>query len=131
MAKYLYPAVFTQESDGGYLVNFHDIEGCYTQGDNLQDAYEMAEDVLCLCLYDLEESNGIIPLPSNPTDITVENGSFVALVNADTLEYQKLHDNKVVKKTLTIPNWLDVKAKEAGINFSQVLKESLRERLGL
>ena len=53
MAKYIYPAVFTKEGNF-YTVRFPDLESCYTQGDSLQDAYEMASDVLCLTLYDLE-----------------------------------------------------------------------------
>ncbi|WP_088185986.1 type II toxin-antitoxin system HicB family antitoxin [Desulfosporosinus sp. FKA] len=131
MAKYLYPAIFTLESKGNYTVNFIDIQGCYTQGDNLQDAYDMAEDVLCLRLYDMEESNEPIPSPSNPADIVVEKGSFVALVNVDTLEYRKLYDNKAVKKTLTIPSWLNAQAEKAGINFSQVLQTALKDQLNI
>ena len=37
MAKYVYPAVFTPE-EKGYSVYFPDLEGCYTCGDDLQDA---------------------------------------------------------------------------------------------
>lgn len=69
MAKYIFPAVFDQEDDGSFSVSFPDINNCYTQGDDLQDAYEMAEDVLCLVLYKMEENNDIIPAPSNPRDI--------------------------------------------------------------
>ena len=129
MTKYLYPAIFTPESNGVYSVNFPDIEGCYTQGDNLQDAYDMAEDVLCLRLYDLEESQSYIPVSSNPANIIADIESFVALFSVDTLEYRKFYDNKAVKKTLTIPSWLNVKAEKAGLNFSQVLQEGLKERL--
>ena len=44
MAKYVYPAVFTQE-EKGFSVWFPDLEGCYTCGDDLNDAIRMAEDV--------------------------------------------------------------------------------------
>jgi predicted RNase H-like HicB family nuclease len=54
MAKYVYPAIFTKEKDGGYSVCFPDVESCYTDGDDMADALEMAEDVLCLMLYDME-----------------------------------------------------------------------------
>lgn len=131
MAKYLFPAVFTPEPGGIYSVNFPDIKGCYTQGDNLQDAYEMAEDVLCLRLYDLEESNELIPTASNPANISLEHGSFVTLVSVDTIEYRKFHDNKAVKKTLTIPQWLNSIAEREGVNFSQVLQNALKDQLGI
>ncbi|BAE85630.1 putative RNase H-like HicB family nuclease [Desulfitobacterium sp. LBE] len=131
MAKYLFPAVFKQEANGIYSINFPDIEGCYTQGDDVQDAYEMAEDVLCLRLYDLEESNEPIPTPSNPADIPFEHGSFITLIGVDTLEYRKFHDNKAIKKTLTIPQWLNSIAEREGINFSQVLQNALKEQLGI
>lgn len=104
MAKYLYPAVFTPEDNGVYSVNFPDVESCYTQGDNLQDAYDMAEDILCLRLYDLEEAQGNIPTPSNPKSIVAGTDSFVVLIGANTLEYRKFYDSKAIKKTLTIPN---------------------------
>ncbi|ADY56781.1 Uncharacterized protein family UPF0150 [Syntrophobotulus glycolicus DSM 8271] len=131
MAKYLFPAVFTPEPNGAHSINFPDIEGCYTQGDNLQDAYEMAEDVLCLLLYDLEESKEPIPAPSNPTDIAFVQGSFVSLIGVDTLEYRKFHDNKAVKKTLTLPQWLNTIAEEKNVNFSQVLQNALKDHLGI
>ncbi|SHN81230.1 type II toxin-antitoxin system HicB family antitoxin [Desulfitobacterium chlororespirans] len=131
MAKYLFPAIFTPETNGIYSTNFPDVEGCYTQGDDLQDAYDMAEDVLCLRLYELEESNEPIPTPSNPADIPFTHGSFIALIGVDTLEYRKFYDNKAVKKTLTIPQWLNSMAEREGINFSQVLQNALKDQLGV
>jgi len=131
MSKYLFPAVFTPESNGSYSVNFPDIEGCYTQGNNLKEAYEMAEDVLCLCLYDIEETNKPIPSPSNPKDIVKDDNSFVAIIGVDTLEYRMFYDNKAVKKTLTIPQWLNTMAEREGVNFSYVLQSALKRQLGI
>lgn len=54
MAKYVYAAVFTKEENGQYSVVFKDLEGCYTCGDSLEEAIEMAEDVLALTLYGYE-----------------------------------------------------------------------------
>ena len=65
MAKYVYPAIFTLEESGMYSVKFPDIEGCFTCGNDLADAMEAAQDALCLMIYDIEEMNGDIPLPSN------------------------------------------------------------------
>lgn len=130
MAKYVFPAVFTTEDDGQYSIEFPDLKNCYTQGDNLQDAYDMASDVLCLCLYNLEEKGETIPAPSNPEDIKVSDG-FVALIGADTLEYRMFYDNKAVKKTLSIPQWLNTLAEREGVNFSYVLQTALKEKLGI
>lgn len=61
MAKYIYPAVFTPEEDGGYSINFPDIESCYTSAETLEEGLDMANDVLCLMLYDMEENGREIP----------------------------------------------------------------------
>lgn len=129
MAKYLYPAIFKPEEKGGYSVNFPDIESCYTQGDDLQDAYDMAADVLCLMLYNLEEKRATIPPASDLKNIKVQDGCFVSLVSVDTMEYRRFYDNKAVKKTLTLPQWLNTMAERENINFSQVLQDALKKRL--
>ena len=85
MDKYVYPAVFAEEEEG-YFINFPDLEGCYTQGEDLEDGMEMAEDVLALILYELEESGKEIPAPTPVSDIKVADGEFTTLIKADTLE---------------------------------------------
>jgi predicted RNase H-like HicB family nuclease len=129
MAKYIYPAVFTQEENGSYSVIFKDLEGCYTCGDTLQEAMEMAADVLALTLYGYETDKRPIPKPTNIDDVARDKGEFVNYVLADTFEYRKMYNNKAVKKTLTIPEWLNTEAMEEGINFSAVLQEALQEKL--
>jgi len=131
MPRYIYPAVFTQEDDGGYCVNFPDVEGCYTQGNTLEEALDMAKDVLCLMLYTAEEDGLPINKPSDIKTLTIDNNSFVTLISCDTLEYRKFFDNKAIKKTLTIPNWLNIEAERCGINFSQTLQEALKQKLNI
>ena len=131
MAKYVYPAIFTLEESGMYSVKFPDIEGCFTCGNDLADAMEAAQDALCLMIYDIEEVNGDIPLPSNIKTVKTNDNEFVSLISCDTLEYRKLFHSKAVKKTLTIPAWLNTTAEKQGINFSQVLQDALKERLDL
>lgn len=130
MAKYIYPAIFAKEGDF-YTVRFPDLESCYTQGDNLQDAYEMASDVLCLTLYNLEEEKASIPPASETPTIKTEKDEFVSLVACDTLEYRQYYDNKAVKKTLTIPAWLNTMSEREGINFSAVLQAALKSKLNI
>ena len=126
--KYAYPAVFTPEC-GGYTVNFPDVPSCYTEGDTLAEAIENAADVLCLRLYDMEEAGDSISSPSAIDAIETDNDAFVSVVACDTLEYRKFYDKKAVKKTLTIPNWLNIMAERAEVNFSAVLQEALIQKL--
>ena len=130
MANYAYPAIFTKE-ENGYSVFFPDIDGCFTCGDTLPEAMEMAEDALCLMLYDHEEDGEPIPTASDVKAMQKETAEIVSLVYCDTVEYRKLHDNRAVKKTLTIPNWLNTLSERAGINFSTVLQEALKAKLDI
>lgn len=129
--KYIYPAIFTKENAGKYSINFPDFENCYTCGDDLKDGFKMAEDVLAFTLYGYEKDGKTIPTPSDLKSIHAGNDKFVNYVVCDTLEYRKMHNNKAVKKTLTIPEWLNEEASAKGINFSAVLQNALKERLGL
>lgn len=128
MAKYIYPAVFVKEALG-YSVHFPDLEGCYTQGDNLEDALEMAEDVLALVLYELEKADAPIPAPTDINKVAKGEEDIVSFVKADTLVYRKRHNNKAIKKTLSIPEWLNEEATALGINFSKVLQEALLKKI--
>ena len=128
MAKYVYPAIFTQE-ETGFSVWFPDLEGCYTCGDDL-NAIVMAEDVLAYVLYDYEREGKEIPKPSARNMLQLESEQdFVNDIACDTIEYAKLHNNKAVKKTLTIPEWLNEEAMALGVNFSQVLQEALLSKI--
>lgn len=129
--KYVYPAIFTPEEDGGFSVAFPDLEGCYTCGDNLQDSLYMATDVLAFTLYDYEKNGKAIPTPSNIKNVELDKGDFTNYIACDTIDYQKRNNNKAVKKTLSIPEWLNEAAIAAGINFSQVLQDGLKKALNL
>ena len=129
MSKYVYPAIFTPEENGMFSVDFPDLEGCYTCGEDLAEALYMAEDVLAFTLYDYEKEKKTIPNPSYRDAFELKEGEFVNLIACDTLEYQKRNNNRAVKKTLSIPEWLNEAAIEAGLNFSQVLQNALKEQL--
>lgn len=129
MSKYVYPAIFELQEEGGYTITFPDIPSCITQGETLQEGIEMARDALCFILYDMEKNHEAIPAPSNPINFKTTNNSFVALIDCDTITYRKLKSNKSVKKTLTVPEWLDEMALSENLNFSQVLQNALKEQL--
>ncbi len=128
MAKYVYPAIFKPENEG-YSITFPDLSSCFTQGEDMADALEAAADALCLALYDMEESGKEIPAASDIKAVRAGEGEIVTLVMCDTLEYRRYYDNKAVKKTLTIPAWLNTMAERAGLNFSQVLQSALKNEL--
>lgn len=130
MAKYLYPAVFTKEG-AGFSVDFPDLKNCFTSGETLEEAVDMAGDVLCLTLYGLEEEGAAIPTASAVNDVPHGEDEFVSLISCDTVAYRKFFDNKAVKKTLSIPSWLNDMAERAGINFSGVLQEALKQKLNI
>lgn len=128
-SRYVYPAVFTPEDNGGYSVLFPDLEGCYTCGDSLADSLEMAQDALALVLYGYEKDGRAIPEPSERSDIILKDNEFINYVSCDTMTYRKKYNNKAVKKTLSIPEWLNEEATAVGINFSQVLQDALKQQL--
>jgi len=127
--KYAYTAVFTPEQNGLFNVNFPDLSGCYTSGDDMADAIYMAQDVLCLTLYDLEQDNKPIPAARKPIDIKITGDQFTSVIAADTTKYRRYYEKKSVKKTLTIPMWLNERAERANINFSGILQEALKSHL--
>ena len=134
----IYPACFFKEPEG-YSVVFPDLEGTATCGETFEEAMNMAVDCLAGYIYTLKLDGETIPEPSdiksvNAADIAAEldanpNELFVCPVSVDVDEYAKNHFEKSVKKTLTIPAWLNTAALEMNINFSQVLQEALKQKI--
>ncbi len=138
----MYPACFFHENNS-YSVVFPDLNWLSTQGDTFEEAMEMAVDCLAGYLHTCQMDGDIIPSPSKLSDIDPNAvareldpdaplcESFVNMISVDVALYAKEHFQKSVKKTLTIPAWLNKAALEQGINFSQVLQEALKSRLHL
>ena len=121
--KYAYPAIFEKE-ENGYFVNFPDIKPCYTEGSTLEEAAIMAKDVLESRIEIALEQGEMLPAPS---EIDKLKGDKVMLVVADIENIKS--QTRFVRKTLSIPYWLNVAAEKEHINFSGVLQEALKERL--
>lgn len=129
MNKLFYPALFHKADEGGYWVTFPDFPECFSQGESIDEAYEMAINALGLCITDLLKENSSLPAATEPNSIyDVENASLV-VISFDLNEYRKKHNSKSIKKTLTIPEWLNEEACSMGINFSQVLQEALLQKI--
>lgn len=129
MKKYIYPAVFYPEENGQYSVVFPDFGGA-TYGNSLDDAYNMAVDYLGGIIVDMQDDHEELPVPSEIYAINVNEypNGFASLVAVDAEDYRS---NKSVKKTLTIPAWLDREAVARNINFSKVLQEALKQQIGM
>lgn len=128
MSKYLYFAIFDYE-DGAYHVSFPDLSGCLTFGDNMSEALHLAKNALEGHMLVAEDYEDEIPVATNPSDITIPEGALLIPIEADTKLVRIKKENKYIKKTLTIPQYLNVLGEEHGINFSQVLQDALKKRL--
>ena len=136
----MYPACFYKEDDG-YSGIFPDLNYLATQGDSFEDAMEMAVECLASYLYIAQRDGEDVPAPSSlvnidPVAVAKEldpdlpvGEAIVNLVSVDVAEYAKKHFEKSVKKTLSIPAWLNEAAVAQGVNFSQVLQRALKEQL--
>ncbi|MDE5933162.1 MAG: type II toxin-antitoxin system HicB family antitoxin [Lachnospiraceae bacterium] len=129
MNRLFYPALFHKAEEGGFWVSFPDIPECLTQGDDMTQAYEMAVDALGLALTSREQEHQPLPVVSDPTAITPEPDSFLVVIEFDMLAYKKRTNSRAVKKTLSIPEWLNEAAIAMDINFSQVLQEALISKI--
>lgn len=122
-----YPAIFTLE-DEQYWVEFIDLEGCFSDGTNLAEAMENAKEAMGLFLEDLEE------YPKCTTDIKnikLEENQLISFVTINLEEHKKKYETKSIKKTLSIPAWLNTIAEKENVNFSQILQKALIETLNI
>lgn len=130
----MYPACFYKEKEGNYSVIFPVINQA-TCGNTLDEAMKMAVDCLAGYLYNAKLENLEVPKAPSMESINVDEeydeyeSAFVNMVTVDVDEYAKKHFEKSVKKTLTIPSWLNDLAIENGVNFSQALQSALKNQL--
>ena len=128
MKKYFYPVFFDPE-EVGVSVYVPDLPGCVTQGDSLEEALEYVQDAIGLMLEDVKPED--YPVASVPNELELEGQQFVMMVAFDKLAYDRKYNSKAVKKTLSIPAWLNNMAQERNVNFSNVLKKALLAELGV
>ena len=127
--KYVYPACFYKEEDGRYSVEMPDFP-LATFGDNLEEAIYMAADAAAGWILCALRDGDSIPKASDIRDVNSEDESgFVSLVRIDLETMKPNYDETPVKKTLTIPSWLNQAAERKNINFSATLKDALIEKL--
>lgn len=129
--KYIFPALFEVAEEGGYCITFPDLPGCITEGNSLDESMFMAKDALELFLWNMEDDSEDIPEASKPEDIETTKGQFIVPITVYMNDVRNEMKNKAVKKTLTIPYWLNKQAEGEKLNFSQILQTALKERLNI
>lgn len=128
--NYIYPAIFYPESDGRYSVIFPDLNDLATYGDTLADAFSMAQEACGQYLFTSLRDGEKLPNPSSIDSVVAdEDAALVNLVCVNLDEYARAYDDKVVKKTLSIPAWLNTACEKYGLNYSKILKDALIAKL--
>lgn len=128
--RYIYPAIFDY-ADDGISIEFPDLPGCLSCADTDEEALYMAKDALGLWIDYMERENEDIPEATSLLDIELEDNQKSVLIEVWMPTIRKAINNKSVKKTLTIPQWLDIMAREEDLNFSYILQEALKKELNV
>lgn len=123
MNEYVYPAIFHANNDNSYTITFPDLQGCISEGKTLGSAMSMAQTALTQWVEYLTEKNQLLPAASSVQSVTAGKNEFVNLVRAD------IKDGRAVRRTVSIPKWMDDKVSENGLSLSRVLQDALKERL--
>lgn len=120
---YVFPAVFHANKDGSYTITYPDLPGCVSEGKSLSNAMYMAQSALSQWIGYLAEKNQQIPLATEQKSIATNENEFVNLIRAD------VKDGRAVKRTVSLPKWMDEKVSESGLSLSRVLQDALSQRL--
>ena len=123
MAEYVYPALFHSNEDGSFTITYPDLPGCISEGKSLGNAMYMAQSALTQWIEYLTDKKQSIPLASNLESIKTTQDEFVNLIRVE------IKENRAVKRTVSIPKWMDDQVSAAGISLSKVLQEALKTRL--
>lgn len=125
MSQYVYPAVFHPNDDGSITVTFPDLPGCITEGKSLENALYMAQDALSVWLEYTIDHKEPVPAASSRETVAFEAGEFINLIRAE------VRDNHAVRRTVSIPKWMDDMVADAGLSLSRVLQDALKARLNV
>lgn len=130
--RYIFPAYFCYcDKTGRIGIVFPDLPGCTSQADDEEEAMRMAKEAMTLHLWGMEEDNDEIPEPSSLKDLETEEDQVIVLIEAFMPPFRERMNNKAVTKTVTMPRWLEMEAKAANLNYSQILQDGIMERLGI
>ena len=121
--EYIYPAIFHSNSDGSYTIIFPDLPGCISEGKSLGNALGMAQSALNQWIEYLKDKNQEIPQASCIEAVHSNDREFVNLIRAD------IKDERAVRRTVSIPKWMDEQVTTTGLSLSRVLQDALSVKL--
>ncbi|MFC2315512.1 MAG: type II toxin-antitoxin system HicB family antitoxin [Selenomonas massiliensis] len=124
--QYIYPAIIHEDPDGLWA-EFPDLPGCQTFADTLDELLTNASEALACELVESLARGDKLPAARPMQSIPREETSYPTLIRAN-INLAKA--SRSVKKTLTIPAWLNDRARSQGINFSKTLHDALLEKIG-
>lgn len=127
---YTFPAIFISE-ENGISISFPDLPGCFPCGSNEIEAISNAQEAMGLHLFGMEQDHEIIPEATPIAELKQPKHSAIILVTTFMPSIRDTAMNKSIKKTLTIPAWLNYKAERANVNFSKILQDGLIAYLGI
>lgn len=128
--RYIYPAIFDYAVDG-ISIEFPDLPGCLPCADSTEAAIKNAQEAMALHLYGMEQDGDEIPEPTPITEIHHGENQAIVLVEVWMPLYRNVIESRAVKKTLTVPKWLNDLAEEKQVNFSHLLQTALKNHLGV
>ncbi|MBR6027996.1 MAG: HicB family protein [Clostridia bacterium] len=127
MRQPVYLARVVRTADNWYAIDFPDLPGTHAQCRDLKDAQREAENSLCSFLLAAKQVGEDIAAPSS--SLKLEPGEMAVIVTADLEAYQRQHDTRPVRKSVSLPQWMAEGAEKKGISLSKALQEALRARL--
>ncbi|PIE54099.1 MAG: pilus assembly protein HicB [Dethiosulfovibrio peptidovorans] len=134
--KYRYPAILGYDAPTKkYYVLWPDLPGCTTTGSDEDEALENAREAMSLHLWGMEDDGDDIPSPTpiqslDLSEYEEEGGTFVViLVEVWMPSFRERMETKAVNRTVTLPGWMDREAKQASLNYSQILQDGIMTRL--
>ena len=128
--SYVYPAIFFYD-DEGIAIEFPDFPGALSCAETTDEAVKNAQECLALHLYGMEQDGDEIPKSTDISKIKLEQGSVLVLVEAFMPSIRDREKKRYVKKTVSIPQWIDAEGQRAHVNFSQILQQGIIDKLDL
>lgn len=125
-----YPCIVRYE-DSTYYADFPDFDACFTDADSLGELFVNTKEVLNGVIFTMLDNGLALPKTSDSKNINLKKGEFVLLVEAPIASIEERLNKKSIKKTLSIPKWLNDVGMKENVNFSQILQDALKRELNL
>ncbi|RIW28679.1 type II toxin-antitoxin system HicB family antitoxin [Bacillus salacetis] len=129
--NYTYPVILDFSEEEYVDLIFPDFNNMMTSVEKGEDYVAASQEFLALTILDIESDKKDLPERSDSDKIPLTQHQQIFYINI----WMPYHRSKVkevyVKKTLTVPAWLDALAKNNNLNFSAVLVKALKKELNI